>query len=236
MAHQDGSDTSSPKALCALHASGPGVSSCQLTWPLLQEAFLHPPAPSELAAAFSVLFRRPLCRVKSQNLPSCTAVTRPLPGPCPALGWGPLQPGAFIRQMAAHTAQRLIVALLVLPAASSPREGRGNARSLGELWRGVCEAGQPRQVRPNPGVQVTALRGPLPHGCESTRMKQGRFPGAGSIRPSKACYSLSSCFSSSSWMSRRRVSREGGSPWRAEAGVTDLPRNPCHRDPDGPGH
>lgn len=33
-------------------------------------------------------------------------------------------------------------------------------------------------------------------------------------------------------MSRRRVSREGGSPWRTEAGVTDLPRQPG-RDTEG---
>lgn len=103
-----------------------------------------------------------------------------------------------------------------LPCKSSA--SRGDAGALG----GALER-RPRGWLALPGAPQS--RRAACRGQEGVRPAPAR-------RWRKAGYSLSSCFSSSSWMSRRRVSREGGSPWRTEAGVTDLPRQPG-RDTEG---
>lgn len=48
--------------------------------------------------------------------------------------------------------------------------------------------------------------------------------------------SLSSCFPTSSWMSRCRVSREGASPWEGGRRVISLPMNSCSEIPAGTTH
>lgn len=107
-----------------------------------------------------------------------------------------------------------------------------------ELWRGV-RAGEAGQSLPG-GLNLdgSGSRSPQPFHARLPSAEGQTTGGSPLPSPARTCAprerrdSLSSCFPTSSWMSRRRVSREGDSPWEGGRRVTHLPGNSCSETPD----
>lgn len=102
----------------------------------------------------------------------------------------------------------------------SARPTAGLPRFLGSGKTGCTEPRRPRPRRCWAPVRrdrwCLTDRNSCPGGGSGAGA--GASPGAVCLARRKASHSLSSCFSSSSWMSLRRVSRDGGSPWEGGRG------------------